>query len=71
MVRKPQNLPGELRVLAHSPPAQGRPSIPDLMTEAYETDPLPGKILKAVSTNGSLKDTTIAECTEQDERIQY
>jgi len=41
------------------------------MTEAYETDPLPGKILQAIRTNGSLKDITIAECTEQEGRIQY
>jgi len=71
VVLKLQNLPGELRLLADSPPGQGRPSIPDLMTEAYETDPLPGKIVKAVRMNGSLKDITIAEFTEQDWRIQY
>jgi len=71
VVLKLQNLPRELRFLADSPPTQGHPSIPDLMTEAYETDPLPGKILEAIRTNGSLKDITIAECTEQDGRIQY
>jgi len=63
VVLKLQNLPRELRLLVGSPPTQGRPSISDLMTEAHETDPLPGKILEAIRTDGSLKDITIAECT--------
>ena len=36
---KPQNLPKQLCLLADSPPARGRPSISNLMTEDYETDP--------------------------------
>ena len=71
VVLKLQNLPKELHLLADTPLAQGRPSISDLMTEAYETDPLPGKILEGIHTNGSVKDITIAECTEQDGRIEY
>jgi len=66
-----QNLLRELRLLADSPPAQGRPSIPDLMTEAYETDPVPGKMPEAICPNGSVKDNMVAECTKQDGRIQY
>jgi len=71
VVLKPQNLPKELRLLADSPPTQGHPSISDLMSDAYKTDPLPGKILEAIRTNGSLKDITVAECAEQDGKIQY
>jgi len=71
VVLKLQNLLRELGLLADSPPAQGRPSISDLMTNAYETDPVPGKILEAIHTNGSMKDITIAECTEHDGIILY
>jgi hypothetical protein len=64
VVLKSQNLLRELRLLADNPLAQGRPSIPDLMARAYDTDLLPGKILEAIRTNGSLKEITVAECTE-------
>jgi len=70
-VLKPQNLPEQLHLLADSPAMQGRPSLPELFIQAYETDPLPGKILEAIRTNGSLKDITIAECPEHNGRIQY
>jgi len=49
-ILKPQNLPEQLRVLADSPPAEGHPSIPDIMAEAYVTHFLPGKILEAIRT---------------------
>jgi len=29
--------------------------------DAYETNPLPGRILEAVKTNGNLKEITVAE----------
>jgi hypothetical protein len=64
VVLKPQNLPKELRLLADSPYAQDSPSISDLMTKAYESDPLPAKIMEAIRVNGSLKEITVAECTE-------
>jgi hypothetical protein len=64
VVLKLQNIPKELLLLADSPPAQGRPSISDLMSDAYKTDPLPGKILEAIHTNRSLKEITVADCTE-------
>jgi hypothetical protein len=57
--------------MANSLPTQGRPSISDLMTKSYVTDPLPGKILEPIRKNGTLKDITVAECTELDGRIQY
>jgi len=54
-----------------SPPAQGRPSISDLTTEAYETDLLPGKILEAIRTKNRFQEITIAECIEDGGRIRY
>jgi len=71
VVLKPQNLPEQLRLLADSPPVQGRPSISDLMTEAYQTDPLPGKILEAIRTNSGLQEITVAECTEKEGWLRY
>ena len=71
VVLKRQNLPEQLHLLADSSPAQGRPSISDLLVEAYETDPLPGRLFEAIWTNGSLKEITIAECTKEDGKLQY
>jgi len=71
VILKPQNLPRELRLLVDSPPSQGRLSIPDLMTEACQTDAVQGKMLETIRTNGSQKNDTVADCTEQDGRIQY
>jgi len=41
------------------------------MTEAYETDPLPGKILEAIRTKSGLQEVTITECIEDGGRIWY
>jgi len=71
VVLKPQNLPKQLRLLADSLPAQGCPSIPDLMTEAYQTDPLPGKILEAIRTNSGLQEITVTECTDENGQLRY
>jgi len=71
VVLKLQNLPKQLRMLVESPPAQGRPFISDLTTEAYEADPLPGKILEAIHTKNRLQEITIAECIEDGGRIRY
>ena len=71
MVLKPQNLPEQLRLLADSPPAQGCPCISDRITKAYETDPLPGKILEAIRAQNGLQEITIAECVEDGGRIGY
>jgi len=71
VVLKPQNQPEQLRLLADSPAVQGRPSIFDRMTEAYETDPLPGKILEAIWTKSGIQEITIAECIEDKGRIRY
>jgi len=71
VVLKAQNLPEQMRFLADSPPTQGCHSISNLMTEAYETDPLPGKILEAIRTKSGLREVTIAECIEDRGRIWY
>jgi len=71
VVLKPQNLPEQLRLLADGPPAQGHPSIIDIFTHAYESDPLPEEILNAIRANDSIKDITVVECMEQDGSIQY
>ena len=71
MVLKPQNLPEQLHLLADSPPTQGRPSIPNHMTKACQTDPLPGKILEAIQTNSGQQEITVVECTEENERLRY
>ena len=59
-----QTLPVQLRLLADGLPMQDRSSIPDLFTQPYETDPLPGQILEAIRANGSLKEITVAEFME-------
>jgi len=71
VVLKPQNLPKQLRLLADSLPAQGHPSIFHLMTEAYEADLLPGKILEAIRTKSGLHEITIVKCIEDAGRIRY
>ena len=71
MVLKLQNLPEQLRLLAHTPPPKGRPFISDLMTKVYETDLLPGKQLEAIWMKNGLQEITIAECIEDGGRIRY
>ena len=48
VVLEPQQLPEQLHWLVDSPPAQSPPSICILVAEAYQTDPLPPEILKAI-----------------------
>jgi len=71
VVLKPQNLPEQLRLLADSEPAQDGPSISNLMTEAYETDPLPGKIVEGIRTKNGFQEITVADCIEEEGRIRY
>jgi hypothetical protein len=65
VVLKPHNLPEQLRISANEMPGQEVPLISDLFAQAYSDDPLPYKILEAIRQKGSLKDITVAECTEQ------
>jgi hypothetical protein len=39
--------------------------------QAYQDDPQPSRILKAMREGDSFKEMTIVECTEQDGYIQY
>jgi len=71
VVIKPQNLPEQLRVSASNVPGQEVPPISDLFNQSYSDDPLPNKILEAIRQGGSLKDITVAECTEQEGQVWY
>jgi len=69
VVLKPYNLPEQLRISANDMPEQDVPSIPDLFIQSYSDDPLPNRILEAIKQGGSLKDITVAECTEQEGQV--
>jgi len=58
-----------IALLAGSPPAQGRRCISNLFVEAYMSDPLPGKRMEAIRTNGGLQEITVAECIVADGQI--
>ena len=40
-------------------------------SQAYQDDPLPNRILMAIREGNSLKDITVAECTEPDGYVEY
>ena len=71
VVLKPQNLPEQLRLLADIPPAHGSPSVSDLLTKTYQTDPVAGKILEVIRMNSGLQEITVVECKEGNGRLQY
>ena len=71
VVLKPHNLPKQLRISASEVPVQEPLSISDLVAQAYEDDLLPKKILKVMSQRDSLRDITVAECTEQEGQVWY
>jgi len=71
VVLKLQNVPELLCLLADTLPDKGRPCIPDHMTQAYETNPLPGTILEEIQMNSGLQEITVAECTENEGRVMY
>jgi len=71
VVLKPHNLPEQLRISANDIPDQEVPSITDHFIQAYKDDPLPSRILEAVRQGASLKEITIAECTEQEGQVWY
>ena len=71
VVLKMQTLPDKLHLLVDSLPKRGCPSIPDHITKAYQTDPLPGMILNAIRTNSGLQEITVVECAEDNGRLRY
>jgi hypothetical protein len=64
-VLKPHNLPEQLRISASDMTGQEVPSISDLFAQECVYDPLVNEILKATTQADSVKDITVAECTEQ------
>jgi len=71
VVLKPHNLPEQLRILANEVSVPEPPSISDLFAQPYKDDPRPNKILTAISQGSSLKEITVAECTEQVGQVWY
>jgi len=69
VVLEPHNHWEQLRISANDMPAQEVPLISDLFAQAYMDDPLPNRILEGIRQGGSLKDITIAECTEQEGQV--
>jgi hypothetical protein len=61
VVLKPHNLPEQLCIWADCLCAQDHPSILDLFNQAYQVDPRPERIVKAIREKGSLKDITRAD----------
>jgi hypothetical protein len=71
VVPKPHSLPVQLRISANYISEPDDPSIRNHFDQAYQEDSLPSKISEAVRTQDSLKEITIAECTEQDGQVWY
>ena len=71
VVLKPHHLPEQLYILANDLPVQEQPLLFDLFNQAYQVDPLPEKILKAIREGGSLNEMTVAECVEEDGQVLY
>jgi len=71
VVLKPHNFPEQLRILANDLPVQERPSVSNHFNQAYQEDPLPDKILKAIREGNSLNEITVVECKEQDRQVWY
>jgi hypothetical protein len=69
VVLKPHKLSEQFRISANDISVQEPPAISDLFAQAYIDDPLPNKILNAISQGVGLKDITITECTEQEGQV--
>jgi hypothetical protein len=67
VVLKPHNLPEQLRISASDVSS----SVSDLFAQACVDDPLFNRILKAIRQEDSLKDITVAECTEKEGQVWY
>jgi hypothetical protein len=71
VVLKPHNRPEQLRISANDMSRQEASSISDLFAQAYEDDPLPNRILKAITQGDSLKDITVGQCTQREGQVWY
>jgi hypothetical protein len=68
---KPHNLLKQVRKWVSDLPVQDYASISDSFHQAYQVDPPPWKILKAIREKHCLREITVAECTEQDGQVWY
>jgi hypothetical protein len=71
VVLKPINLPEQLRISANYISEPEHPTIRNLFDQAYQEDLFARKILEVIRTKDSLKEITIAECTEHDGQVWY
>jgi len=71
VVLKPHNLPEQLRISANDISDREIPSICNLFIQAYKNDPQPNTVLEAIRQGASLREITIAECTEQEGQVSY
>ena len=69
VVLKPQNLPEQLRILANDL-AKARP-IQERLKEASDQDSLVGRILDAVRQGTSMREISVAECSEKEGQLYY
>jgi len=69
VVLKPENLPEQLRILANDL-KEIRP-IQEQLGNATREDDLVQRILEAVRKGTSMKEITVADCSEQDGRLFY
>jgi hypothetical protein len=69
VVLKPQNVPEQLRILANDL-IEVR-SIHEQLREASEQDDLIGRILDAVRQGTSMRENTVAECSEREGQLYY
>jgi hypothetical protein len=69
VVQKPENLPEQLRILAND--LRTECSGQEHLKEASKRDDLVGRIIEAVRQGTSMKENTVAECSEQDGQLFY
>jgi len=60
-VLKPNNLLQQLRIAVNGIPTEKHHLIDNLLDQAYQVDPLPDKVLKAIRDHGSLREITVAD----------
>jgi hypothetical protein len=69
VVLKPENLPEQLRILASD--LRGERSVQEQLEEALKQDGLVKRIHDAVRQGTSMKEITVAECSEQEGQLYY
>jgi hypothetical protein len=69
VVLKPENLPEQLRILANDIKREW--SVQEQLDEASKQDNFVGKILDAVRHGNSMREITVAECSEEGGQLHY